>query len=97
MENEQMISLTSLSRHYNIEVSFIRSLEDYGLIEIVEINNEPCLDKDCLGDVEKMMRMHYDLEINMAGIDAISHLLARMHRLQDELRELKNKSGRGLF
>jgi hypothetical protein len=37
------------------------------------------------------MRMHYDLDINMEGIDVISHLLKRMNSLQDELRLTQNK------
>jgi hypothetical protein len=37
------------------------------------------------------MRMHYDLDINMEGIDVISHLLKRIHNLQDELRITQNK------
>ena len=38
-----------------------------------------------------MVRLHYDLEINMEGIDAITHLLKKLQTMQDEISVLKNK------
>ena len=38
-----------------------------------------------------MMRMHYDLDINMEGIDVIAHLLKRIDSLQQELKMAKNR------
>jgi hypothetical protein len=35
--------------------------------------------------------MYYDLDINMEGIDAISHLLKRINHLQQELISTQNK------
>jgi hypothetical protein len=37
--------------------------------------------------------MHYDLDINMAGMEAIKHLLQRMHTLQKEVKTLRNELG----
>ena len=47
--------------------------------------------KDQIREVEKMIRMHYDLDINIEGIEAISHLLQRLDSLQEELTALKNR------
>ena len=41
-----------------------------------------------------MIRLHYELDINIEGIDAISHLLQRVDQLQDELRIMKNRLSR---
>jgi len=41
--------------------------------------------------VEKMMRLHYDLHINLEGIDAISNLLKQVQDLKKENQILKNK------
>ena len=38
-----------------------------------------------------MMRLHYELDINMEGIDAISNLLLKIDNLQQELTAAKNK------
>jgi hypothetical protein len=35
--------------------------------------------------------MHYDLNINVEGIEAITHLLARVEKMQQEIISLKNK------
>jgi hypothetical protein len=93
MENERLIPLQDLCTHYNIEISFIRSLNDFGLIEIQRVSEQDCLEMESLADVERMMRLHYDLEINMEGIDAISHLLKKIHDMQRELNELRNRLG----
>lgn len=93
MENERWISLESLAGYYQIELSFIHTLQDYGLVQITTVENEPCVDRECIGDIERLIRLHYDLEINMAGIDAISHLLERIRLLQEEINQLKNRLG----
>jgi hypothetical protein len=93
MENERWISLEQLAGHYEIEVSFIHTLGEYGLVEVTTIENIPCVDRECLADVERLMRLHYDLEINLAGLDAISHLLQRIRTLQKEVTDLRNRLG----
>ncbi len=37
------------------------------------------------------MRLHYDMEINVEGIEAINYLLQRMKTLQAEMVSLKNR------
>ena len=91
MENERLISLRNISSSYNVEVSFIHSLNDLGLIQVIKVQDEECIDEECLADVERLMRMHYDLEINMAGIEAIWHLLQRVNDMQRELIQLRNR------
>jgi hypothetical protein len=41
--------------------------------------------------IEKLITFHYDLDINIEGIHAISNLLNTIDNLQSELKELKNK------
>lgn len=93
MENERLIDLQIVCRHYNIEMSFIRSLQDLGLVEVVTEQEIECVDKEYLPDLETLMHLHYDLDINMEGIDAISHMLKRMKEMQKELLMLRNKLG----
>lgn len=93
MDNEKMIALENILEHYKVELSFIRSLEDFGLVRIITVGDKPCIDRECLGDVERMMRLHYDLEINMAGIDAICNMLQKMNEMQAEIRILRNRIG----
>lgn len=86
----KLIAVEECCTIYNIEFTFLESLNDFGLIEIVPVENNRFLPEDQLRDLERMIRLHYELDINMAGIDAISHLLKRLHDLQEEVRRLKN-------
>ncbi len=91
MENERMLTLQTICTHYNIERDFLNSLVEYGLIEVVTQEDVECIKDECLSDIEMMMHLHYDLEINLAGIDAISHLLKRVKEMQQEVKILRNK------
>jgi hypothetical protein len=89
MTNDNSILIEECCRHYSIETSFVRTLNDQGLIELSYINESYFIHNDQLSLLEKYMHLHYDLDINMEGIEAISHLLEKIETLQAELRLLK--------
>jgi hypothetical protein len=89
MENKRLIAVENLCTHYQIEISFVHSLNDYGLISIIELETGQFIEEDDLADIEKMMRLHYELDINMAGLDAISHLLKKLQEREKDLLKLK--------
>lgn len=91
METKNLILIEQLCSHHNIEISFVNSLHDFGLIKIVVIEDNKYLSHEQLKDIEKMMRLHYELDINMEGIDAISNLLHQINNLQLDLASAKNK------
>ena len=91
METKDLILIEQFCTHHDIEFSFINSLHDFGLIEVVELNDAKYLANEQLRDVEKMIRLHYELDINMEGIDAISNLLKQIDNLQKELIATQNK------
>lgn len=91
METENLISVELICTNHNIEYSFIHSLNEYGLIEITTVETTQYIYKEQMKDLEKMIRLHYELDINMEGIDAISHLLQRVDNLHEELTSLKNR------
>ena len=90
MSVQDMIIANDFCTHHQIDISFLYSLQDFGLIEIKNIENEVYLQPDQLEELEKIVRLHYDLHINLEGIDAINHLLHQMHKMQGELVLLKN-------
>lgn len=91
MENEHLISIDQFCTLYGIEFSFIHALTEHGLIEVTTIEETSYLYKEHIHYVEKMIRLHYDLDINIEGIDAIFHLLQRVDTLHGELNALKNR------
>ncbi|WP_296381552.1 chaperone modulator CbpM [Winogradskyella sp.] len=91
METTHLISIQQFCTHYNVPVSFINALHEYELVEIAITNNDNYLKANQLNDVEKMMRLHYDLDINLEGIDAIYNLLKQVENLQSQIVTLRNK------
>lgn len=89
MTNENSILIEECCTHYRIETSFVKRLNEYGLVELSYADEKIFIHNDQLSLLEKYMHLHYDLDINMEGIEAISHLLARVERLQQELRTLR--------
>ncbi len=87
----EFISITEYCNNYQVEPSFIGSLEEGGLIEIIIINQEKAIPNTQLFELEKYTRWHYDLHINIEGIDAIRHLLERVNAMKNEIENLKTK------
>ncbi|WP_080903818.1 chaperone modulator CbpM [Parabacteroides sp. Marseille-P3160] len=86
-----LIIVSEYCRQSEIEPSFVSLLEEYGLIELNEVDGEQYLPTSQLNEVEKYTRMYYDLSINIEGIDAIHHLLSRIDELQHEITTLRNR------
>ncbi len=91
MKTTDLILLQQLCECHQVELSFIHSLEELGLVEVVVIENDKYLAQNQLKDVEKMIRFHSELNINLEGIDAIYHLLNKIELLEQELLNAKNK------
>lgn len=91
METTNYISIQQFCKTYNVPSSFINALHDYELVEITITENEHYLKTNQLNEVEKMMRLHFDLHINLEGIDVIYNLLKQVETLQAEITTLKNK------
>ena len=88
---EHLISTDDFCSHYKVEYSFISSLQDHGLIEITTIDEHSFIDHDHLKNIERLVRLHYDLDINLEGIEAITYLLNRVKNMQEEITGLKNR------
>lgn len=91
MQDEKLIPADEFCSNCNIEISFINSLNEFGLIEVSTIEEREFIPSSQLSEVEKYMRLHYDLEINMAGIEAIAHMLERIKNMQQEMLQLRNR------
>ena len=90
MKNEDLIPVDEFCALYEIEFAFIDALAEHGLVEIILVEEARYLYQEHIGRIEKMIRLHHDLDINPEGIDAIFQLLERIDYLQTELNALKN-------
>lgn len=91
MSFEEFIPIAHISTHYQVEVSFITYLGEAGLVEIQTIEHAPCIHSDSMRSVEKLIRIHHELEVNTEGLDVVFHLLEKIEGLQQEVMLLKNR------
>ena len=80
----ERISREELVRIYNVEITFFDSLEEAGLLKTETENDTKYLMFDELSTFEKFTNWHYDLEVNLAGLEVIKHLLDQLERLREE-------------
>ena len=91
MQTNNLILIERFCHHHDIDIAFICELQNFGLIEIIVVDENQYLSPEQLLAVEKMIRLHYGLNINIEGIDAIIQLLGRIENLQHELIAAKNR------
>jgi hypothetical protein len=91
MQTDYLIGLDKFCANHNIEISFISSLQANGLIEIRTIKDSGFIEPEQLHQLEKMVRLYYELDINLEGIETINYLLERLSLLQDENIALRNR------
>jgi hypothetical protein len=87
----EKISREELVKIYNIEVTFFDDLVDSGLLNIKTENEIHYLMYEDLPSFERFANWHYDLEINLPGLEVIHDMLQKMEDLKQRNRELLNK------
>ncbi|MEJ7682741.1 MAG: chaperone modulator CbpM [Segetibacter sp.] len=91
MQNNELILAEEFCTRYEIQLSFINTLQQFGLINITSVEETSYIPESELKKLEQIIRLHYDLDINLEGIEAIAHLLDRVKSLQHEIVSLKNR------
>ncbi len=91
MQTEILISADEFCASHHIEISFIKSLQETGLIEMTVTEDAKFIRTQQLNQLEKIVRLYYELDINLEGIETITHLLQRINNMQREIISLKNK------
>jgi hypothetical protein len=91
MESDDMVIASEFCLHHGIEFSFITSLKEYGLVETVVVDEQTFLPVSELMRLEKIVRLHFELHINLEGIETIIHLLDRMEAMQEDITRLTNR------
>ena len=85
------ISREELVQLYKIEVSFFDSLEETGLLKTETDNNIKYLLYDDLGNFERFANWHYDLEVNVPGLEIIHNLLLQIETMKENHRQVLEK------
>ncbi|RPH29217.1 MAG: MerR family transcriptional regulator [Bacteroidales bacterium] len=91
MQADNLIAVDVFCANHNVEISFISSLQQIGMIEITTVEKTEFIDADQLRELERFIRLYYEMDINLEGIETITHLLQRISSLQNEIIALQNK------
>lgn len=91
METNKLILVEQFCSNCDVNFSFINALNEYGVIEIVVLDDKKYILNEQLKTLERAIQFHYELNINIEGIDVIHNLLHQIDDLQEELRVTKNK------
>ena len=90
MQNE-LIIISDYCDRCHIDPDFVMMLGEDGLIDVEVKDNVGYFPAGQLAELERYTHLYYDLSINIAGIDAIRHLLDRMENMRNEIRRLQNE------
>lgn len=89
--SDKKITYTECLRIYQVEETFLDALQSSGLIEIVIEEEDKYIEYDYLQEIEQFVRWHYELEINMEGIEALYHVLQQVQQLQEDVERLRGE------
>lgn len=84
-----LIKVIDVCRSGKIDLTFVRELDRNGLIEIITIEGTDFVDEENLAQLEQYYIWHYELELNLEGIEVIERLVERIRQLQEEIRGLQ--------
>ncbi len=91
MKTTDLIPANEFCTHHHIELSFIHALKESGLIEITSIEEKVFVPISQLPQLEKLVRLYYEMDINLEGIETITYLLQRLNDLHQQVLLLSNR------
>ena len=93
MPKQHFIAADTFCLNHQIDYHFIQLLRQSGLIKTLEESETLYIPEEQLPALERMVRLHFEMDINLEGIETINYLLQRMEAMQQEIVQLKNRIG----
>ncbi|SFD52619.1 chaperone modulator CbpM [Spirosoma endophyticum] len=91
MQPDQLISVSEFCVHHHIEITFVQTLEQQGLVDTILVEQSVYVQPEQLPRLEKFVRLHQDLAIHPEDLDVVDDLLERLERLQSQVTRLQNR------
>lgn len=85
------IIIEEYCRFHNISPEFITLLQEEGLITLETDNNTRYISEHELADLERFVRLHNELEVNVAGITIIHRMRKQLEDLQSDIAVLRRR------
>lgn len=93
MDTQELIIVDVFCKEYEIEMHLIEDLEEFGLIQTIVYKENKYININELVTIEKVIRLHNELNINKEGIEVVLNLVEKVTNLQTEVNYLKNRLG----
>ncbi len=84
MTEEEFIEIQAFCIRSQAEPSFLEALCEAGLLVVENRADKKYFPASQVPELEKMIRFHYEMDINLEGIEVIQHLLQQMQQMQRE-------------
>jgi chaperone modulatory protein CbpM len=88
MRTENLITVKDFCVYHNVAHTFVEYLADAGLVKVTKTN---CIPIDEIQKVERLVRLHNQLEINEPGVATINNLLEKLDDMEQEMSVLRSK------
>ena len=88
MRSENLITVKDFCVYHNVAHTFVEYLADAGLVKVTKTN---CIPLDEIQKVERLVRLHNQLEINEPGVATINNLLEKLDDMEQEMSVLRSK------
>ncbi|GGH02792.1 chaperone modulator CbpM [Mucilaginibacter phyllosphaerae] len=91
MRTENLITVNDFCVYHNVAYHFVDYLAEAGLVKVTQVNKTSCIPVDEIQKLERLVRLHNDLEINEPGVATINNLLQRLEDMQQEMNVLRSR------
>lgn len=91
---KKFIRIQEFCEGHELQPDFVFKLEELGLIQVVWERHIPEIHRRDLEKLERLVRLHRELEINLQGLQAVQRLLEQLSLVQQENLALRNLLGR---
>ncbi|AUD03113.1 chaperone modulator CbpM [Spirosoma pollinicola] len=91
MQPNHLIPISEFCVHHHVEIAFVHSLEQQGLVETVCVEQSLYVQPEQLPRLEKFVRLYQELSIHLDDLDVVSDLLERLEGLQHQVTHLQNR------
>ena len=91
METYQLIKFEDVCIHHDLDTGFVETIKTFEIINFIVKDNVHYIAIDDMPVIERVIRLHYDLQINMEGIAVINRMRSKIENLQETIQKLQNK------
>ncbi|UCF88352.1 MAG: hypothetical protein JSV70_08045 [bacterium] len=86
--DEKVTSIAGICRRLGIQPVELEAMEEEGLITLAAVRDGKALPSEQLDRLEMILRLQRDLSINLAGIDVILEMRAKMIQMREEVDDI---------